>query len=89
MTDLEQLSEWVDGRPVHGNNCCPDFSCCQPQLLAPPAVRELFAAAHKAGNEEVTMRMLMEFLGKAFSSEKVYIAGLEASRNEVELMEEA
>ena len=36
--DLYQLDEWVKGNPIHNNvddECCPDFSCCRPELLAP------------------------------------------------------
>jgi hypothetical protein len=35
----QQLAEWVNGLSVCHNSegeCCPDFSCCQPQLLWPP-----------------------------------------------------
>ena len=89
MTYEEQLSLWVDGKSIHGAGsegvCCPDFSCCRPELLAPRDVREVFAAAHRAGNESVTMRMLMTFLGNAFANKAVYIAGLETSRMELEV----
>lgn len=59
-----QLSEWVAGRPWHNpfdhddtrhdgdkmhGECCPDFSCCQPSMLAPKEAREAFA---KAGDKE-------------------------------------
>ena len=51
-----QLNEWVAGRPwhnpfdpsgstAHGGECCPDFSCCHPELLAPTNQREAFARA--------------------------------------------
>ena len=78
MTFLEQLDSWVAGTSVHGDQCCPDFSCCQPDLLAPKEVREIFAAAHKRGDERVTMRCRMEFLGRAISKmgdKKVYVVG--------------
>lgn len=32
----EQGKSWVGGRSVHervNNECCPDFSCCMPQLF--------------------------------------------------------
>ena len=83
ITINEQLASWVEGNPIHlPQHCCPDFSCCRPELLAPVAVRELFAAAYTAHNEAVEMRMLMEFLGKAFDTKRVYIAGLDNSREE-------
>ena len=80
----EQLDSWVEGKSIHlPEQCCPDFSCCRPELLAPKEVREVFAAAYKTDNEAVQMRMLMEFLSKAFDTKKVYIAGLERSREEL------
>ena len=92
MTYDEQLVSWVEGKPIHGEpgpleQCVPDFSCCEPRLLAPEAVREVFYKALAAGNEKVITRMLMEFVGKAFllapnSNSNVYIAGLDASREE-------
>ena len=82
----EQLALWLGGTPVHREQCCcPDFSCCRPELLAPLDVRELFVAAYSSGKENVTGRLLMTFLSKAFSeSHNVHIAGLGASRMEVE-----
>lgn len=35
-TPEEQLSEWVDGHPLHNyvrDECCPDFSCCGGTML--------------------------------------------------------
>lgn len=38
-----QLVSWAFGRPYHephNDECCPDFSCCYPELLtADPAER--------------------------------------------------
>ena len=94
MTSEEQLDLWVNGTPRHmggkgSGHCCPDFSCCRPDLLAPREVRELFAAATKSRNYQVTDRMMMEFLAKGFAQlgAKVHIAGLEASRQEIDLGE--
>ena len=87
MTSEEQLELWLDGKSVHNveiDECCPDFSCCRPELLAPKDVREIFVKAHRQGNENVTNRLLMEFLGKSLEDYNVYIAGLEASRQEVD-----
>lgn len=79
MTIDEQLDEWVKGNPIHNadrDECCPDFSCCQPQLLAPKDVRENFAAA----DEETRFGMLIHFLGAGVAAatdepEKIYVAG--------------
>ncbi len=32
----DQLRAWIEGRSVHNqadNECCPDFSCCEPSLF--------------------------------------------------------
>jgi hypothetical protein len=87
MESDEQLNLWLEGIPKHNTTrgeCCPDFSCCRPELLAPREVREIFVAAQRSGNDRVTDRLLMEFLCRALADKNVYIAGLEASRQEVE-----
>ena len=78
----EQLDQWVKGSSVHlgdgdESQCCPDFSCCQPRLLAPKEVREKFRDA----DEETRLGMLGYFLSAAIdlaakgSGKTVYIAG--------------
>ena len=97
MTPEEQLAEWVKGNPIHNERmlgghligeCCPDFSCCKPELLAPVEIRELYSAAYKTDNTKVTSRMLGEFLTRMIDQHepkiKVHIAGLEADRRELE-----
>lgn len=84
ITPTEQLHEWVKGNSVHNGKpdsgeCCPDFSCCQPELLAPEAVRIAFRDA----NDEARLEMLGLFLsagiGKALEGKDnpptVYVAG--------------
>ena len=73
-----QLDSWVAGNPVHNNfanECCPDFSCCRPELLWPENKRKAFAEA----NDEVRMEMLMGALNSvtisALPNGEVYIAG--------------
>ncbi len=78
MKTKEQLMLWVKGKSIHNderNECCPDFSCCQEHLLAPECERKAFAEAHRNGDEKTKMSMLFEFLGRAFSSSEVYVAG--------------
>ena len=91
MREVEQLQQWVKGNPIHNkkrDECCPDFSCCSPGLLAPKEVRETFYNAYIKGNNKVTDRLLMEFLSKMIEKGKkpyykIHIAGLEASRREL------
>lgn len=74
---IEQLDAWVDGKPHHNNErdeCCPDFSCCQPDLLAPEPARRAFRDAVVAGNENVYTAMLGQFLG-GLVGDKAYVAG--------------
>lgn len=80
MTPNEQLDEWVKGNSIHNTElgeCCPDFSCCHPELLASEAERTAFRDA----DEKTRYSMLGMFLGaaisKAFDSTdvKVHILG--------------
>lgn len=76
----KQLALWVAGKSVHMPKgiCCPDFSCCEPKLLAPKEERELFQELYLTKKHNECERMLMMFLGRGMSSitdKKVYIAG--------------
>ena len=88
MTNDEQLDLWVQGVSKHNEElgrCCPDFSCCQPSLLASPEVRMLFREAYKSGDEALQFRILGEFLSRglaALTDANVYIVGLDSSRRE-------
>ena len=80
MTSDEQLEQWVAGYPVHNDErdeCCPDFSCCEPSLLVDYETRKAFLEA----GEELRMSMLGLFLGKAISSmnmlDKVHLVGFD------------
>lgn len=79
----EQTRRWLAGDPVHvdgddGGTCCPDFSCCVPELLAPFEERELFARECER-LDEPPMRLLTMFLKRAIAREfpemNVYVAG--------------
>ena len=83
ITSDEQLAWWVAGKLVHneGGECCPDFSCCQPDLLASVKERKAFQRAHQNADEETRMAMLGTFLRRAMEKAaplkkvKVHIAG--------------
>ncbi len=90
MKPEEQALLWLKGKSVHNkerDECCPDFSCCRPELLAPLEVRQVFYNAELKGDERTKNRLLGEFLGRLLSSalpeKKVHIAGLDASRQEI------
>jgi hypothetical protein len=60
-----QLEKWVEGTSIHNterDECCPDFSCCQKEYLAPKHEREAFAKAVMEDNHQVAQQMLMGFL---------------------------
>jgi hypothetical protein len=84
----EQTLNWLKGSPRHNqidDECCPDFSCCVPELLAPMEVRQIFYNAELKGDNKTIDRMLGEFLDRMIRhklpNKKVYIAGLDAQRN--------
>lgn len=76
-----QLDEWVAGRPWHnpldpsgsaaeGGECCPDFSCCCPDALAPPEARVAFAEAPDDQRSEMLFRFLSGALSEANVGDK-------------------
>ena len=77
-TSDEQLTLWLNGTSVHlrskrhgeSYQCCPDFSCCKPELLAPTSVRRAYV--NKPAERE---GMLIKFLGAMIGSAmtEVYI----------------
>ena len=77
MTSDEQLARWLRGEYVHNDTrdeCCPDFSCCKPELLAPQEEREAFVTLSDKDREH----LLFTFLGRAIElagSKKVHLAG--------------
>lgn len=63
----EQLDEWVKGNPIHNkidDECCPDFSCCKPELLASDEHRKAF----KAANDEQRESFLFSFFSSTYKT---------------------
>ena len=74
MSVERQLEFWVRGKSIHNSRrdeCCPDFSCCQPKLAWPKEKRIKFAVA--CVNED---SMLMDAL-VGLTGDDVYVAGQE------------
>ena len=76
----DQLEKWVGGESVHNterDECCPDFSCCKPEMLAPQHEREAFAKAAAEGDNgsKTVDGLLMGFLGRLLSGTTAHIAG--------------
>lgn len=76
QTTDEQLALWLEGENVHAaaGECCPDFSCCKPEIAAPADERRAFV-----DHPEARIGMLMTFLGRAiqhhYEGKTAYIAG--------------
>ena len=79
MTNIEQLDKWCDGESIHNGEtsdegiCCPDFSCCTPEIVTPIEIRKRFRKAFVDGDEDTINKMLMMFMGGMLS-----VAGLSA-----------
>lgn len=79
MSDL-QLSKWMEGESVHdpaSDECTPDFSCCQPELLWPKHIRERFVNGTSREREIMCMFSLNRSMQYA-EIRKVHIAGSDA-----------
>ena len=73
MTSQEQLNQWLAAKPIHrqkGDMCCPDYSCCNPKLLAPLHERERFVGAVQNSDEETQKKMMSVFLTRFFAHKK-------------------
>ena len=60
------ISNWVGGKAIHMNiggnqTCCPDYACCQPQLLAPKPFRHLYMCAFMEKDEDLKQELLCTF----------------------------
>ena len=76
MTQEEQLEKWVAGESIHdheNDQCCPDFSCCNPDLAAHIGDREIFQKYFLEGNDSGTMTMLTGFLLNLVMKTKVNV----------------
>lgn len=65
MDKMKQLEEWVKGNSIHDteiDECCPDFSCCCPDLLADEIERIAFHRFFVDGNQEACLEMLSTFM---------------------------
>lgn len=74
LTPDEQLRRWVDGKsecPNTDGECCPDFSCCMPHLLAPEPARRAFAASPPEQREQWLGAFLRGALDDAASAEGI------------------
>ena len=67
VREARQLNHWLRGRSIHLDRpdlCTPDYSCCQPELLAPLEERELYVEARNRRDVQTVERMDCMFLGR-------------------------
>jgi hypothetical protein len=65
--EVEQLNLWLSGQSHHldmPDLCCPDYSCCQPELLAPFEERELYVDTRNRRDVRTLTRLDCMFLGR-------------------------
>jgi hypothetical protein len=70
MTHEEQLFQWLCGNSMHdieNDRCCPDFSCCHPELKEEIKVRKLYYTSFLEDDYDLQDSLLIIFLGKAMS----------------------
>jgi hypothetical protein len=68
MTPKEQAEKWLKGESVHNSErdeCCPDFSCCRPDIVTPTDEKGRFCKAMDEKDEETINQMLMIFLARS------------------------
>ena len=78
----EQIARWVAGESICPNKrheCCPDFSCCRPELGWPLEKRAKFAAATQGEREKMMMGALSGLAAE--SGEKAYVTRGGADRS--------
>lgn len=84
MTHEEQMGKWVEGESIHNGptsrqgTCCPDFSCCRPELKWPEYQRRFFVE-HPEARDKMLAMSLTALIENHKPGTKVYIAGDESN----------
>lgn len=68
-----QVDCWVEGIPLHNpvrDECCPDFSCCEGEML-PLETRQKLQAARNKGDVETVQAICMGGLGSMLADNGV------------------
>lgn len=68
-----QTNTMGDPADRRDGECCPDFSCCCPEMIWPREKRYLFVA----GDSETRYRMMVGALVNITDPDSVYVAGSE------------
>ena len=77
-----QTNYWLNGKSIHNHiddECCPDFSCCKPHLLADKKTRKKFVSANDTEREN----MLWNFLGELLVLDKKKKVFVSNGKNEI------
>jgi hypothetical protein len=86
----EQLNRWVSGESLHRSvrgfedgECCPDFSCCKPELKQPEEIRRAFARAGDDDRHKFLGMFLSAAIQHAFpqDADKVRVVGTNTTEN--------
>jgi hypothetical protein len=68
MSYAEHMDRWVKGDSIHNGpnpgkgECCPDYSCCFPELLAPKSERLIWVHTDDDGRGTLAMIFLQRLL---------------------------
>ena len=72
-----QVKEWANGVSYHNDvedECCPDFSCCKPELLAHEEIRKTFLNASREQRESMCYAFLGSSLSLVLPNKNIHIA---------------
>lgn len=79
LTPERQLELWLAGDsrcPNTNNECCPDFSCCSPELRAPIETRQVFVDGDAQTRDHLLMGFLCGLVKKETKEGDVHVAGM-------------
>ncbi len=75
LREARQLNHWLQGESLHlwmPDLCVPDYSCCEPALLAPVEERELYVQARNEAKTDVLTRLDAMFLGRLLQAKYLH-----------------
>ncbi len=86
LTPERQLELWLAGDsqcPSTSNECCPDFSCCNPKLRVPIETRQAFVDGNAETREHLCFGFLCGFVEKETEPGDVHVAGMVPEKEDV------
>jgi len=73
MTPSDQLKHWLSGDSRHNterDECCPDFSCCYPELLADLITKIIYCGCDEHDKQILREEFLHKLRVKKIEEEK-------------------